>query len=70
MKSLKTVNQMAFGNHQLKNFGLGSLSAGAIATICGLVAIRASEVNFYAEGEQVQSQMQELNDAFMDAVEK
>ena len=70
MKSLKTVNQMAFGNHQLKNFGLGSLLAGAIATICGLVAVRASEVNFYAQDEQVQSQMQKLNDAFMDAVEK
>ena len=70
MKSLKTVNQMAFGNHQLKNFGLGSLLAGAVATICGLVAVRASEVNFYAMDDQAQSRMQELNDAFMDAVEK
>lgn len=37
MKFVKTVDQIAFGNHKLKNFGLASLLIGAAATVVGVV---------------------------------
>lgn len=46
MKFVKTVDQIAFGNHKLKNFGLASLLIGAAATVAGVLTIDASETNF------------------------
>lgn len=52
MKFVKTVDQIAFGNHKLKNFGLASLLIGAAATVAGVLTIGASETNFYAKDDE------------------
>lgn len=70
MKFTKSVNQIAFGNRQLKNFGLGSLLAGAIAVAVGVMAVGASEVNFYAEDDIARSGMQSMYDDLMSEVQK
>ena len=56
MKLVKTVDQIAFGNHKLKNFGLASLLIGA------------SETNFYAKDDEGQALMQGGYDTFIEAV--
>lgn len=48
MKFVKTVDQIAFGNHKLKNFGLASLLIGAAATVAGVLTVGASAPNFCA----------------------
>lgn len=48
MKFVKTVDQIAFGNHKLKSFGLASLLVGAAATVAGVLTVGASAPYFCA----------------------
>lgn len=68
MKFVKTVDQIAFGNHKLKNFGRASLLIGAAATVVGVLTIGASETNFYAKDDEGQALMQGGYDTFMEVV--
>lgn len=50
MKFVKTVDQIAFGNHKLKSFGLASLVVGAAAAVAGVLAVGAGAALFFAGG--------------------
>ena len=66
MKFVKTVDQIAFGNRKLKNFGLASLLIGAATTIAGVLTIGASETNFYTMDDKVKVSMRGAYDTFME----
>lgn len=68
MKFVKTVDQIAFGNHKLRNFGLASLLIGAAATVAGVLTIGASETNFYAKDDEGQALMRGGCDTFVGVV--
>ena len=68
MKFVKTVDQIAFGNHKLKNFGLASLLIGAAATVAGVLTIGASATSFYAGDDGGQALMQGGYNTFMEVV--
>lgn len=50
MKFVKTVDQIAFGNHKLKDFGLASLLIGAAAAVAGVLTVGAGAPRCCAGG--------------------
>lgn len=68
MKFVKTVDQIAFGDHRLKYFGLASLLIGAAAPVAGVLTIGAGETDFYAGGVGGQALMLGGYDTFMEVV--
>ena len=50
MKFVKTVDQIAFGNHKLGGFGLASVLLGAAAAVAGVLAVGACAACFCAGG--------------------
>ena len=65
-----SVDAIAFGNHRMKVLGLAMLLVGAVEVLGGVLAVGASETNFYAEDEAGRSMLEGAYKGFLDEVQK